>query len=115
MPCDIQYYTEALIKLRNLIGDFEILVFGLGDLDANSFIPNEFLENCSFVTKADNSPDVESLILMSYAPALVTANSTFSWWSGNLASQKTIVIAPSKIFLNKHNPIDYYPQKWIKL
>jgi len=52
---------------------------------------------------------------MSKARAIVTANSTFSWWAGRLATEKQVVIAPQNVYVNKPNPIDFYPKNWITL
>jgi hypothetical protein len=52
---------------------------------------------------------------MSKSRALVTANSTFSWWAGKLATEKQLVIAPHEIYVNKPNPTDYYPKNWITI
>ena len=113
--CDKKYYSDAFEYLNHKLGDFRILVFGTKDLKLDSFIPANLIEKCDRMTPPDESPDVESLILMSKSPALVTANSTFSWWAGKFASENQIVIAPKKIYVNKPNPEDFYPDGWVTI
>lgn len=60
---------------------------------------------------AGSSP-VESLLLMSYASAIIISNSTFSWWAGFLSENSTPVVAPSKWFRGLPNPINLIPNHW---
>jgi len=113
--CGPEYYAKALETLNEVSGVSKILVFGTNEIDIQSYIPGKFLKLCRFNDKPKHSPDLESLILMSKSPALVTANSTFSWWAGNFSMSNQIVIAPKKIYINQPNPIDYYPPNWITL
>lgn len=112
VQCGMEYYTKALGFLEKELGPLKLIIFGTPDIDIKSYIPSRALENHEFLSKPENSPDVESLVLMSKARAIVTANSTFSWWAGRLATEKQLIIAPKNIYVNKPNPIDYYPQDW---
>jgi hypothetical protein len=55
----------------------------------------------------------ESLLLMSLGSANVISNSTFSWWSAIL-NPTALVVAPSKWFKGKEDPIGLIPDFWFK-
>ena len=58
---------------------------------------------------------LESLILMSKCIGVITANSSFSWWAGALATNAKQVIAPSKWFKTLRDPDDLIPENWTKV
>lgn len=51
----------------------------------------------TFVAPPEASAPIESLLLMSRCAAVVTANSSFSWWAGYIAAKShgSLVVAPS--------------------
>ena len=61
--------------------------------------------------------DLQDLALMSQAAALVTANSSFSWWAGWLVeSAGGRVIAPDQWFReNKSHDRDLVPDTWLRV
>jgi hypothetical protein len=115
VQCGKDYYEKALRVLEKELDSFKIVIFSTPNLDIRSYLPPRALQNFEFLSQPESSPDVESLILMSKSRALVTANSTFSWWAGKLATEKQLVIAPHEIYVNKPNPTDYYPKNWITI
>ena len=115
IQCDKEYYEKAIEKIDKLIGEKSIFVFGTEDLNVESFIPKRYLARCELVDKPTNTPDLESLILMSKGKALISANSTFSWWAGKLMINEAKIIVPGTIYKSRPNPKDYYPSNWIQI
>jgi hypothetical protein len=62
-----------------------------------------------------NSDPVESLILMAQASHIAISNSTYSWWAATLASEETVIFAPTKWFELRDDPVDLIPNDWIKV
>lgn len=67
-----------------------------------------------FIEVPEDSPDAESMFLMSAGAANVISNSTFSWWSAILGGGR-LVVAPAKWFRGKEDPQDLIPESWIRL
>lgn len=57
----------------------------------------------------------ESLTLMSNARRIIISNSTYSWWAAFLRSDKKVILAPMKWYMNLPDPIDLIPSEWIKI
>lgn len=70
--------------------------------------------NFVFVEVPPEVSDAESLILMSKGAANVISNSTFSWWSAML-NPGAPVVAPSKWFRGKADPVGLIPESWIRV
>ncbi len=101
-----KYYATAL----ELMPNWQIVIFTDDKSCINEF---EFLKNRRYVVSnfADSGHD---LALMSTASALVTANSSFSWWGAWLSESKTIC-APKNWFgpeLSHLNTKDLLPDSW---
>jgi len=115
VQCGKKYYEDAINRLDDLFGKRPIFVFGATDLEVEKFIPHHFLYRCQLIEKPVNSPDVESLVLMSKSKSLIASNSTFSWWAGKFMKSETEVVVPKDIYIDRPNPKDYYPINWIKI
>lgn len=61
------------------------------------------------------SPDgaPSEMLAMSHAPALITANSTFSWWAGWMAGDGAVTIVPPLWFIGMPTPDDLVPPGWL--
>lgn len=88
------YYREATLIAQRESPE-EVLLFsddpevGLGMLSRLS------LTNLRVIQVPRFSPAIESLLLLSQCAAIISANSTFSWWAAKWA--KGLVIAPSSM------------------
>jgi hypothetical protein len=85
--------------------------------DSPKVVEKEFADlNSSFeiVTPPSDSDPVESMLLMSATHQIVISNSTFSWWSAMLATDSTVVIAPSKWFELRDDPFRLIPDTWFR-
>jgi len=71
-------------------------------------------DNLVFVEPPTGSHAFESMLLLSSCPALIIANSTFSWWAATLGHPEKTVVCPSKWFARMEDPIDLCPPKWIQ-
>lgn len=104
--------VEVLTKLNELYPDPVIFTDDHSMLkDFNLF---NLVDKNIIVAPPDSRP-IESLILMSMAKSIVTANSTFSWWSAYLSSAST-VIAPRPWLQDKHhNDRDLILPNWLTI
>jgi len=111
------YYSQALGYLRNLEGDLPVVVFS-DDIDAARTLLGETSEwNLEFFQAPEVSKPVESLVLMSQAHHLVSANSTFSWWAAWLGDGKDRTVICPRPWLNDpgHDDRDLVPDTWISV
>ena len=101
-----EYYEKALDRLP----DWPLMVF----TDDKKWIKDSnFLGKRAFIT-SEFKDYAHDLCLMSMASALVTANSTFSWWGAWLSGSSKI-IAPYKWFEHKLSHLDtthLIPKTW---
>lgn len=106
-----KYYENALTLIQDTA---EIIIF----TDSPQLVRKEFeniAPNFRIITPPIDSDPVESLLLMSQASQLVISNSTFSWWAAAHSQSSTSIYAPTKWFELRNNPVDLYPNSWIKV
>jgi hypothetical protein len=60
-----------------------------------------------------DSPDAESMLLMTLGSALIISNSTFSWWGAYLNKNADLIITPKKWFKNLDDHPNLIPRNWI--
>ncbi len=92
---ETEYYTQALKKLQEAMGEVVLYVFS-DDMEwAREHI---FLKNNVYVDWNRGEESWQDMILMSYCRSAVIANSTFSWWGAwlNPLGLKKYVVCPGK-------------------
>jgi hypothetical protein len=114
----VAYYEAAAEELRSRGANWDaIWIFS----DDATRVENEFKvflsgkEKLIFVKPPLESHSFESLLLLSQSPYLLIANSTFSWWAAALGNPDKVVVCPSKWFAQMEDPLDLYPQNWIRV
>jgi hypothetical protein len=111
---DEEYYRRAVALVEEFNSESIYFVFS-DDLNwAKSVLHFLPTSRTMFVLPPSESNPAESMYLMSLSDYLVGANSTFSYWSGLLMNDNSIVISPEKWFRNLEDPSDLRPPSWIK-
>lgn len=102
----LEYYSSALEHMRNRFGNLPLWLFS-DDIDT---VVNEFRKAMSFsrvIAPPLGVSSVELLELLTQTKAVITANSTFSWWGaylGKLAGRVEDVTIPSKFTSLESDP-----------
>jgi hypothetical protein len=101
--CSIEYYFKALRQLFDLhSGKIETILVFTDDSDyvKKSFNFSEFNIKTNFASDFSLS-SFEEMILMSKCAYIITANSTFSWWSAYLSqTDSDKIYMPKRWFLD---------------
>lgn len=110
------YYARALAVEERLVGARTLVVFS-DEPDEARGILRSVARDKVFVETPAGSPPLESLVLMSLADSIVTANSSFSWWGAWLTDRpEKIVVAPRPWFAElAHDERDLLPPHWISV
>lgn len=91
----LDYYSNALNLLFDLVGSLPVLVFSDEPRAAQTLLGMELKDKITYVDSPADSSPIETLALMSKSHHLIMANSTFSWWSAWLGDrQDRRVICP---------------------
>ena len=110
---DGSYYKRA-VSIANEIVDFPRYFIFSDDIKIArqilDFLP---AATTSFIQPPSTSNPSETLFLMSQGKVLITANSTFSLWSGLIANPDSVVITPEKWFKSLEDPLNLRPPNWI--
>lgn len=110
-----KYYASAVLEI-GLENIDEYWIFSDAtnlDLDSWTFIDHAKVK---FIQPPNDTPDAESMVLMSHARWIITANSTFSWWAALLGSQSAKkIFAPEPFFRSGQKIPDLFPGDWIRL
>jgi len=107
-----EYYEKSIEYLDPNQQRRPIWIFAQSDLILDEYLPEWILSKSEVISPPDESLDFESMLLMSMGGALVTANSTFSYWAGMLSKDDCKIFAPKRLFVNQANPKDYYKNSW---
>jgi len=107
------YYRVAVEKMVRVYPGKPIWVysddFSAAKRDLADFL-GEF--NVRFMEETERMKAIEVLVLMSIASGHIIANSSFSWWSANLSSNSSMVLAPDPWFRKRNPPLDLIPNQW---
>lgn len=114
----MSYYERALEALIGKTSSKNVHIFS-NDLNiARDEVLNlaKKFKNVKFhvVSPPPNSHPTESLLAMSKSIGLITANSSFSWWSAYLNPNRQNVVVPSPWFRSYENPHYFYLDEWNK-
>jgi hypothetical protein len=90
---DASYYRAALSALGSL-GSGAVWVFSDEPEAAREVMSFMNPSHLVVIEAPEDSPAAESLLLMASGSALVAANSTMSWWAGQLTEAPTAVPVP---------------------
>jgi hypothetical protein len=107
-----QYYQRAIEATGECVPDGPVVVFSDDPQYALTI-----LEDCRreviVLHPPDQSHPMESIALMARASAVITANSSFSWWGAWLAGPSVSVVCPSDWFRGaSHDEADLRPPPW---
>ncbi|MDO8733467.1 MAG: alpha-1,2-fucosyltransferase [Actinomycetota bacterium] len=110
----LSYYARALARLRN--SGEPVVIFSDEPEAARAFL-GPLAAQALVVDSPPQAHEAESIELMSQASAVVTANSSFSWWGAWLADPATTtVVCPTpwldQAGLDEH---DLRPPQWITI
>jgi hypothetical protein len=106
------YYAAAIQKVHDLSPNSNFWVFSDEIDDARELLSDYLPEDTNWVVEPKNSDPAESLVLMSLADVVITANSSFSWWAAKLGNSKELVIYPKPWFKNTEIPLNLIPDSW---
>jgi len=109
-----EYYKNALSKFDKHSAPQTVVVFS-DDPDGAEQLLDLGTRNAIFIRPPSDANPMDSLLLISQARSIVTANSSFSWWGAWLADpQKTNVICPFPWMpSNRVDERDLRPPHWV--
>lgn len=109
------YYSRALKLLKSSGSNWDqVWIFSDEPEVAKQLLEQELTGIIAHYVDAPlESPDFESLLLMSNAKQLIIANSTFSYWAAILGRPDKTVFYPDPWFRAMDNPVDLCPPEWI--
>lgn len=118
-----KYYLGALMQVldNNMQEGLDIWIYSDSLLAANELareiklISDRRVENCqvTVMSPPKESTSAENLLLLSMSQAIITSNSSWSWWASWIAGQKTRVIVPDPYYKAFHGEfIDHIPSYW---
>ena len=110
------YYEGALTALNESIPNARLVLFSDDPEQATALVEPLHHVDHVVIPPAEAHP-MESLTLMSRASAVITANSSFSWWGAWLADPaRTPATAPTPWFAGSGHPEeDLCPPQWVRL
>ena len=107
-----EYYALSIKLMKKNFGEKEVWVFSDDIPAAKKTLNSIDGQNISYITPPKESAPIESMMLMSRCPAIIIANSTFSYWAALIQSDDKLVVAPTKWFRGRVDPLDLIPPNW---
>jgi hypothetical protein len=114
-----QYYVESIMSIQNEHPNAHFYIFS----DDPQWCKTQFnflKDDCSIISHNGGDHAWQDLILMSWCPQQIIANSSFSWWAAWLADKRfqdftRKVIAPAQWFVesSKDDLVHRIPSHWI--
>lgn len=111
------YYASALNFLSNFLDSKETSIWVFTDdlaLTAET-LTDALGYSVRVIDVERNLSASETLLLMSKGSAIISANSTFSYWALMQSSPDSIKIVPETWYQNSLDPVDLIPSDWIRL
>lgn len=107
------YYGESLRLLEAYKKQLKVVVFSDEPTLARKLPAWNGLHNLTFLGPDPQIKPIEHLLLMSLAPKIVIANSTFSWWAAYLADSPGKKVMFPRPWSSKHDDVaDFIPPGW---
>lgn len=106
------YYRAAIVEVSRILPHGPLVVFSDEPESALSIL-QDTSRNVVLVQPPEDAHPMESIRLIAGASAIITANSSFSWWGAWLAGPDTPVVCPSRWFNGAgHDERDLRPSSW---
>jgi hypothetical protein len=109
------YYISAISQIQSILPNSELWIFSDEINEAKELLYGINLEISKWVIPPDGNDPAESLVLMSHGKAIITANSSFSWWAAATGNNLKTVITPYPWFKNLEEPENLIPEHWIRV
>ncbi len=107
-----RYYEESLINIWDPLKFGKIWLFSDEPDNALNAIPRTYREHIRVIPNLDLVP-ATTLEIMRLGRGYIIANSSFSWWAASLSRNENVqIIAPSKWFKGKKDPLELIPTHW---
>lgn len=107
------YYELSIGNLWKTNKYKKIWVFSNDINKAKKIFPSAYLQFVRWFDDPSTSP-AETLEQMRFGHAYIISNSTFAWWGAYLSkTPEATVVAPSKWFKAKDDPIQMIPKNWL--
>ena len=107
--CDENYFYNAIDIIKNNVSNPKFIIFS----DDIEWVKNNMKFPKGTLFEKGTDPVWEKLRLMSNCKHFILSNSSFSWWSQFLSSNKTKIVVAPKIWNKKNDNRDLYGKKWI--
>ncbi len=96
---DLNYYESAARDILSRMDVNQIFIFSDDALVGNA-LSKRLGSLARYVNEPRNSNPAEVMLLMAKSRALITSNSSLSWWSANLSEPDSFIVVPSSWYLN---------------
>jgi hypothetical protein len=109
-----RYYLNALENCKTQLISPTFWIFTNDSTRLGQYLPADLISGAKIVDP--NLSSAETLELMRNCQAIITANSTFSWWGAYLRYRiEAPVFTPTRWFRTRSNPTEIIPESWIRI